>query len=428
LKRILILAYDFPPFNSIGSQRPYGWLLSFASFGLYPVVVTRHWDEGAVNEVDCFKPSSEQSVTIEENEQGTIIRVPFNPGIRDKMLLKYGNKRFKKIRKALTFTSSILRFVLFRFDNTKEIYFEALKYIRENKCDYIIATGEPFILFRYASLLSKRFGIKWFADYRDGWSTNLMIRYNPSVNQKIFGSINRFFEKRISSTAEFLTATSDYSAKEISKVITSRPIHKITNGFAEDDYSELQNIEQPEDEFIISYMGSIYPYQPLELFLEAAEEFINLKSAENIKLIFYGAEFNKGQEQRIKGFSDKLNKYILTTQRLPRKNLFSELKKSHILLLLASDEVDSSCAKVFEYLPLGRKILLVKNDNGFLEKMVKDCNSGDACSSKNEIIDILSESYNEFLRTGKLVQESKNYDIYRRREQTHKLAKLILEN
>ena len=36
LKKALILAYDFPPFNSIGGQRPYAWLKYFREFGKTP--------------------------------------------------------------------------------------------------------------------------------------------------------------------------------------------------------------------------------------------------------------------------------------------------------------------------------------------------------------------------------------------------------
>mgnify|MGYP001445437583 FL=1 len=58
-KKVLILAYDFPPYNSIGAQRPYSWLKYFNEFGFQPIIVTRHWDE-IRDEEDYYKASKKQ--------------------------------------------------------------------------------------------------------------------------------------------------------------------------------------------------------------------------------------------------------------------------------------------------------------------------------------------------------------------------------
>ena len=44
LIKTLILANDFPPLETIGAQRPYGWFRYFKKSGIYPVVVTRYWE------------------------------------------------------------------------------------------------------------------------------------------------------------------------------------------------------------------------------------------------------------------------------------------------------------------------------------------------------------------------------------------------
>lgn len=44
MKKVLILAYDFPPYVSVGGLRPYSWYKYFKEFGLYPIVVTRQWE------------------------------------------------------------------------------------------------------------------------------------------------------------------------------------------------------------------------------------------------------------------------------------------------------------------------------------------------------------------------------------------------
>ena len=39
MKKVLILAYDFPPYVSVGGLRPYSWYKYFHEFGLYSVFV-----------------------------------------------------------------------------------------------------------------------------------------------------------------------------------------------------------------------------------------------------------------------------------------------------------------------------------------------------------------------------------------------------
>jgi glycosyltransferase involved in cell wall biosynthesis len=426
LKKILILAYDFPPFNSVGAQRPYGWYKYFINFNLYPIVVTRHWDENILNEIDCVKPSLKQSVDIEKNNLGTIIRVPFNPNLRDKLLLKYGFNKYNSIRKLITFCYSLLRFVSFKIDNTSNLYFAADNYIKNNKCDFIIATGEPFILFRYAYILSGKHKIKWFADYRDGWSTNLAVNSIPFYRIFIYKYLNKYFEKKYCSTSECIFTVSQFAKDQLSELFKNKSINLCPNGFFEEDYEDSSGLSQDKEKFIISYIGNIYPYQPLELFLESVEEFILDRKLTNVRIIFYGLTFYKSQEDRVLNFSPAINEYIITTQRMPKNLLIRELKKSHLLLLLASNSVDGSCAKVYEYLPLNRKILLIKNDKGILEKIIDNCNAGYKCSSKREITDVLNIIYDEFCRTGDISQQTINFESYTRKVQTSLMANLIL--
>jgi len=41
MKRVLILAYDFPPYVSVGGLRPYAWYRYLHEFDVFPIVVTR---------------------------------------------------------------------------------------------------------------------------------------------------------------------------------------------------------------------------------------------------------------------------------------------------------------------------------------------------------------------------------------------------
>jgi hypothetical protein len=153
-KKVLILAYDFPPFVSVGGLRPYSWYKYLAEYGVYPVVVTRQWVIRHNSVVDYVSGGYSDKTEIEETEKGTIIRTAYNPNLSNRLLLKYGENRLRFIRKAITAWYEFFQFLFF-IGSKVELYKAANEYLKTNKVDAIIASGDPFILFRYASLLGK---------------------------------------------------------------------------------------------------------------------------------------------------------------------------------------------------------------------------------------------------------------------------------
>ena len=53
----------------------------------------------------------------------------------------------------------------------------------------MIATGAPYLLFSFAYLLNKKFGIKWIADYRDDWRREREER-EERENRRRFNNVN----------------------------------------------------------------------------------------------------------------------------------------------------------------------------------------------------------------------------------------------
>lgn len=52
MKKVLILAYDFPPYVSVGGMRPYNWYRYLKEFDVEPVVITRQWENKHGNQLD----------------------------------------------------------------------------------------------------------------------------------------------------------------------------------------------------------------------------------------------------------------------------------------------------------------------------------------------------------------------------------------
>lgn len=417
MKKLLILAYDFPPYNSIGAQRPFSWFNYLKEFGWEPIVVTRHWNDSIKNGIDYIKPSSKQKVEIEETEYGTIIRAPFKPNLRDKLLIRFGFDRFALLRRMLSLFYKMMEFHLSIFDNRTSIFKAANEYLKNHKVDAIIATGEPFILFKYASQLSKKYFIPWVADYRDGWSTN----YNRSKFDRIF---YQNIEKRLLKTTSCITTVSKAFSQQL-KALSEKSVFVVYNGFFAEKFDKLIPTS-PKEKFVISFAGTLYPYQPIELFAEGLRILFK-QGTYKIKVQLIGVDFYPEQAQRIKQCLAGLPVLIESTNRLPHNEALLKLSDSHLFLLPASANHAQIYAKVFDYLALTKPILLFKNDHGELAEIIEEVNAGFVADSAEEIANIVYNLYNEWQQSGNVKCHSKNIEQYSRKEQTKKLTILLNE-
>ena len=421
LKKALILAYDFPPYNSIGGQRPYAWLQHFKEFGIEPVVVTRHWDVPINKPEDCYLPSTNRVVETEEIANGTIIRVPFNPNLRDGLIAKSG--AFASVLRKVLSLAQLLTEHSFPFlDNKRTLYEGARAYLSENKVDVIIATGEPFILFTYAYNLSKEFGIPWIGDYRDGWSTN----YNINA-EGISGKIQHWAMERAERSAipssVLLTTAAPSLSRDIAPLVHREveELHVIYNGYFEEKFKGLDSVPLKK-KFSIAHGGTLYSFQRVETFLQGLNLFLNQNPTAEVEVTFYGLNFFPSQIARIKAAAGKAK--IKFTDKMPHDEILKELASSHIQLLLATPEKHQIYAKVFDYIATGRPILMVENDNGPLEEILTKRENAAIHSSAEAVANYLQESY---FNPNKQLTIANTDDTFTRRKQTRRFAELILK-
>jgi glycosyltransferase involved in cell wall biosynthesis len=422
--KVIIFAYDFPPSNSVGAQRPYSWLKHFNDFGIYPVVITRHWDAVSTAD-DRIRPSQSKENETLETEFGTILRVPFLPNIRDRILLKYGEQH-AVIRRILSLWYSMAQYVFASSDNRRNMLDAAREYVKKNPCDIIIATGEPFILFHYAKILSKEFGIPWIADYRDGWSTNYHLQSTASGLDQLIN--NLYFtplEKRIVATSALITTAAPAIRTDLCKLHPTKNAKVIFNGFFPEMFETLTKKEKRTNQpFIIAYSGTLYPYQKLNMFIDGFEKFVRLSalSPSEIQVHFLGLEYQPDQMKRLLDYKPDLNKYIKITGRMPHSESLIVLNQADVLLLLTNARFGQIYAKVFDYVALGKPILMCENDQGPLEQILNDAGTGHIADNSDQVCEQLSSLY-ETLPSATI--NAAHVQQYSRKYQAERLANFI---
>ena len=255
LPKVLIFAYDFPPCNSVGSQRPYSWYKYFKTLGLYPVIITKNWDSNIQSQVDYIHNGSKDQTIKIETEYGTLIKINNKISFRDKLFIKYDYFPLNYFRKILSFLIEVLKYPFEYFDDNSKFYSEAMNYSKENKIDIIIASGEPFVLFKYAYKLSRSLKINWIADYRDGWTTD-RTRNNAHF-YKLLKFYYSYFENKYLKTTLFCSfATKDLLLNH-SKKFPYLKKFLLYNGFFSDN-KILQKKKRQETHSVLVILVKYY--------------------------------------------------------------------------------------------------------------------------------------------------------------------------
>jgi len=436
MKKVLILAYDFPPYVSVGGLRPHNWFKYFKDFDVEPIVITRQWDHEYGNHLDYIAPSNSKKTIIENSEFGTIIRTPYKPNLANKILLKYGENKFKIIRKSISLFFEITQF-LWISGPKKELYYAAKKYIKKNKVHVIIATGDPFVLFHFASKLSEKYDIPWIADYRDPWSFGL------GMNNSFYKSWNRFLEKRTIKSALFVTTVNSTFVKNI-KTITAKNVHLLPNGYDPEIIEKLAANETKNPVFTISFIGTMYKWNPIELFLTVISNFVTLNGSKSIILNFYGVNNAEEIEFLIKDKYSNLIGVVNITPKLPNKQVLHFASKSHLLLLFNYYSIIGT--KIYDYIGLKIPILFCFSDDkkalklrakhyktkdyegmtqNIQQKVIQEKNAGIIVKDSKHLLEVLNNCLEEFKQTGKIKCNTKDSEEFSRKHQTGKLADLI---
>ena len=442
MKKLLILAYDFPPYVSVGGLRPYAWYKYLKEYGVEPIVVTRQWGNKYGNELDYIAPSESKETIIEDTEYGTIIRTPYKPNLANRIMLKYGRKKFPLIRKMVTAWYEFMQFLFF-VGPKSGLYRGANAYLKQNKVDAIIATGEPFVLFKYASALSGKYHIPWIADYRDTWTQS--TNRQKTIFQKKW---NKHFEYKYLSNVKKCITVSEYVQRQIIDNIDLKLDFTILpNGFNPESFVHANNIKQNSDVFGIAFAGTIDKWHPITSVFSQLERFINQNNIANVKLDFYGTNYNAEIEKIIIQDFPSLKNIVHVYPKLPNKELIEKELTYNVLLLFNDYAIAGT--KIYDYLALHRQIIFcytsdeqmnkakelyypLKNIDGisscFQEDIIKRTNAGILVENEGQLMSVFQSLYNEFSSTGSIACHSCNIAPYSRKAQTKQLADIIKNN
>jgi glycosyltransferase involved in cell wall biosynthesis len=424
----------------VGGLRPNFWLKHLKKYGVHPVVVTRQWGNSFGSELDYVAPGHSPQVLVEEFEYGTIIRTPYTPNLANRLLLRFGPKRLSFLRRMISAWYEFLQF-LFIVGPKAGLYRGARQYLSNDRVDVIIATGDPFILFRYGSKLSREFNIPWIADYRDPW-----VEDNNYSSNLLLKKWYSFFERRYLENVHTITTVSTYLQAIISQNLVGKKFVVLPNGYDPAAVAHAGQTLQGRKILTIALAGLLYEYHPWKLFLEVCNQWKTDHQGARFKIDFYGIKNHSEVSQFVDAHCKALKGCFTIHPKTPHHELMHHLAHANLFLLFNNYSMVHT--KLYEYIALRRKILLcftndenafqlktkkyplqdLKTESGRVqEELIIQTRSGINVTDSNYLYRVLDECYHEFKTNGFIECNPTGVEQFSRLRQVEHLARLLKE-
>ena len=423
-KKILIITYYWPPSGGPGVQRWLKFVKYLPEFGVQPIVYIPENPTYPIVDENLSKEVSEKAIILKHEifepyqlaslfskNKTKKISSGIIPNQKKQSLL---DKVFLWIRGNFFIPDARIFWV-----KPSVAYLE--KYILENDIDTIITSGPPHSLHLIGLELKQKLNVKWFADFRDPWTT---IGYHKSLRLSNYvANKHKTLESQVLNAADTIIVTSKTTKAEF-EAITTKPIAVITNGYD----TEKVDKEALDSKFSLAHIGSFLSERNPLILWESLVELINeipdFKSNLEIKLI--GAVSQEVLET-ISEFG--LNSYLNNLGYVSHSEAIAHQRKSQVLLLIEINSEDTKSiipGKLFEYMVSNRPIIAIGPSGSDFAEIITTTNTGVFFdySEKMKLKSVLLGFYNQYL-DGKLQSNAVGLQQYSRKSLTEKLVELI---
>jgi glycosyltransferase involved in cell wall biosynthesis len=357
MKKVLMIAHQFPPIGGSGVQRTVKFVKYLRGFDYEPVVLTRDASKAALKDETLLAdvPAGIKVVRTRACDFAAF------PGV-----FRY----FGKVVNKLLIPDS--ERVWQHFARKR-----ALEAIRENKIDVIYTTSAPYSDHLLGVYLKKHFpDIPLVCDFRDEWTNN---PYH--VRKGLRAKLERSQEKMVLKYADCLITNTPVM---LSNFLRDNPetrdkFYVIPNGYDDEDFEGMNAIRPENSKFTMTYTGLLYGKRKPDNFFAAMKKAIDEGSLDKDKIsVRLIGNYKVETLQSIIDTYGLTNSVILMPYMKHRECLM-ELIKSDALLLIEPSGPGAEAfytGKVFEYMNTGRPILASIPEHGAAAQLISDTKTG----------------------------------------------------
>lgn len=426
-KKLLIITYYWPPAGGPGVQRWLKFVKYLPDFNIQPIVYVPENPTYPIIDTGLLDEVSDKAIVLKNK-----IVEPYQlAGIFSKNKTKKISSGIipnKKKQSFLERTFLWIRGNVFipdaRFLWIKPSVNYLKKYIQENNIDTIVTSGPPHSLHLIGLQLKEDLDVKWFADFRDPWTTigyHKQLKLSAYANKK-----HKELERKVLNSADTIIVTSKTTKTEF-QVLTNKPIEVITNGY---DVEKVER-EPLDSKFSLAHIGSFLSERNPKILWQVLTELIaeipTFKKDLEIKLI--GA-VSQEVLQTISLYN--LDLYLNNLGYVSHNEAIANQRKSQVLLLIEIDSEDTKSiipGKLFEYMVSERPILAIGPKDSDFAEIIKSTNTGVFFTyGEKEALKQLITSYYNLYKEQNLKVFPVGLQQFSRKSLTEELAKLITHN
>jgi hypothetical protein len=457
IRRVLVVAYVFPPAGGAGVQRVTKFVKYLPEFG---------WDCSVLTVANPSVPVFDETLAKDVPES-TVVRLAktLEPGYALKNAVSAGSGGASSTKQSGGLKQLIKSAVraagnAFLQPDAQILWYpgavkEGLQLLSELKHDAIFVTAPPFSSFVTGAALSRRSGLPLIVDYRDEWGISNRFQENRQKSSFSHRLQDRM-QHKVLRQASAVIATTGRSAESVRQSVeragSSATVSCIYNGYDAADFpkvaddalnfstgdstihreaSDLKPEEAtPSNErpLRIAYVGTLWNLTSIEPVVSTLEKLAaeDRKKAERIELVVAGRRTDAQDE--ILDRLESLPCRLIREDYVEHCRAIEIMSQADVQCLLLSDVPEAGRvvpAKTFEYLALGRKILYVGPD-GEVSEILSGFSQAESFlpADADRIADYLSRQLDD-LANGSASAKTASATRFERRSLTRQLAELL---
>ena len=323
------------------------------------------------------------------------------------------------------------------------------KYLKEHPVDVIVTTGPPHSMHLIGQRLHRALGTPWIPDFRDPWTKMYYLKHLP-MTRRTWRKLEKMEQAVLDECSTVLAVTpavqADFAAR------TATPVAMITNGFDDADFADPHvGLRPPQDDKTVILRPSqddktVIPSEARNLFTITHT---GLFAADGNPLTLWKVlggmaaadpAFRESLRLRLCGKVDRavlvavaasgLADNVVHLGYVDHASAVQEQRAATVLLLPLRNDPEYKPilpGKLFEYLAARRPILGIGQEDGAMAAVLEETSAGAMCDWDNEegIRRFLTRAWETFREQGSVPPTTGAVEKYARRNLTHELAALL---
>ena len=414
MKRLLLIAYFYPPLGGPGVQRPAKLVKYLDKLNVSTDVITIK---------DIVFHSQDYNLLKEDKAHEVIRTSSFDPmSILKKISKPKTNKviyfktpeKYKKIIRNIFPIDDKIGWLPFVMRAGKSLF-------RRNKYDSVMATMGPYTSGIAAYKLAKKNKLPLIVDYRDHWTLNPYITFFSKFHKT--HSIK--WENRILKFASVITVVSKTMKNDLIHEFGEdlrNKIKVIYNGWDADDFSNL--VINKSEKLTIKYIGNFYGYQTPEYFIKALELLHSRNQLSNDFLLEFTGNYYAATRYNI--MNSKIVHFIKLNAQIEHKGAICSLMNCDALLLFIASHKGKGVltGKLSEYLYSGKEILAMVPVDGEAAEILRQNEHDLICDMED--IEMIAKNFLKLIDTIKKKNKtSKKHFEFSRENQTKQFLNFV---